>query len=45
MPKKRYNIWMDLTLIARIKRAAKSLGVKISTYVRMAVLEKLGRET
>jgi len=44
MSSKRYNIWFDLTLIARIKTAAKKSGIKISTYVRMAVLEKLGRK-
>jgi predicted DNA binding CopG/RHH family protein len=44
MPSKRYNIWFELTLIERIKTAAKKAGIKISTYVRMAVLEKLGRE-
>jgi len=44
MPSKRYNIWFDLTLIERIKLTSKRLGVKISTYVRMAVLEKLGRD-
>lgn len=43
MLSKRYNIWMDITLIDRIKKAAKSLGIKVSTYIRMAVLEKLNK--
>jgi len=41
MPSKRYNIWMDIALISRIKKVAKLLGIKVSTYIRMAVLEKL----
>lgn len=43
MPSKRYNIWMDIALIVRIKKSAKSLGIKVSTYIRMAVLEKLNK--
>jgi predicted DNA binding CopG/RHH family protein len=41
MSSKRYNIWMDEELIAKIKASAKILGIKASTYIRMAVLEKL----
>lgn len=44
MTSKRYNIWLTLDLIERIKTAAAKAGLKISTYIRMAVLEKLGRE-
>lgn len=43
MPSKRYNIWLETSLIKRIKKAAKSAGVKISTFLRMAALEKLAR--
>ena len=41
MTKKRYNIWLDTVLIDEIKRAASTIGVKVSTYMRMAILEKL----
>ncbi len=44
MPKKRYNIWLDTVLIDEIKLAATALGVKVSTYMRMAILEKLRRK-
>ncbi len=45
MPKKRFNIWMDTALIAQIKRAAKASGLNhLSTYVRIAALEKMRRE-
>lgn len=44
MSSKRYNIWLELSLIERIKTAAKKAGVKVSTFLRMAALEKLGRE-
>ncbi len=43
MPSKRYNIWLEESLIERIKKAAKAAGVKVSTFLRMAALEKLGR--
>lgn len=45
MSKKRYNIWLDTVLIDEIKLAASTLGVKVSTYMRMAILDKLRRET
>lgn len=44
MSKKRYNIWLDTVLIDEIKLAASTLGVKVSTYMRMAILEKLRRD-
>ncbi len=44
MPKKRFNIWMDTSLIAKIKATAKPLGLKVSTYCRMACLEKMRRD-
>ncbi len=45
MPKKRYNIWLDTVLIEEIKLAALTIGVKVSTYMRMAILEKLRKNT
>lgn len=45
MPKKRFNIWMDTRLIAEIKREAKIVHVdKVSTYCRIAALEKMRRD-
>jgi len=41
MPKKRFNIWMDDSLIEEIKVAATAMGLKVSTFVRVATLEKL----
>jgi predicted DNA binding CopG/RHH family protein len=41
--KKRYNVWLDVDLIQRIRDAATKIGVKISTFIRMAILEKLDR--
>lgn len=41
MPKKRYNIWLDTLVIDEIKAAAARLGIKVSTYIRMSLLEKL----
>lgn len=43
MASKRVNIWMDEELIAQIKVAAKQTGVKASTYVRVATIEKLAK--
>ena len=45
MPSKRFNMWMEDELIARIKVAAKLLGLKAAPYIRIAVLEKLGEHT
>lgn len=39
--KRRFNIWLDESFIEAVKTAAKLVGVKASTYMRMAVLEKL----
>lgn len=45
MPKKRFNIWMDVALIAKIKAEARLIGVNgVSTYCRIACLEKLKRD-
>lgn len=45
MPKKRFNIWMDTSLIKQIKAAAKAVGLnKVSTYCRVACLEKMRRD-
>lgn len=45
MPKKRFNIWMDTTLIDEIKKEAKIVHVdKVSTYCRVACLEKMRRD-
>ena len=41
MPNKRYNIWMHTDLINQVKKAAKQMGVKTSTYIRIATIEKL----
>jgi len=41
MASKRYNIWLEEGLIKCIKDAAKKAGVKVSTFLRMAALEKL----
>jgi len=44
MASKRYNIWLEESLIKRIKDAAKKAGIKVSTYIRMSVLKKLEEE-
>lgn len=44
MSSKRYNIWLDIELILKIKKAALQIGVKTSTYMRMAILEKLNKD-
>lgn len=41
---RRFNIWLDNELIDTVKTAAKAGGVKASTYMRMAVVEKLFRD-
>lgn len=41
MPKKRFNIWLDTTVIDEVKAAAATIGVKTTTYMRMSILEKL----
>lgn len=41
MPKRRFNIWLDIDFIDRVAKAAKTVGVKTSTFMRMAILEKL----
>lgn len=41
--KRRFNIWLDNELIETVTSTAKLLGVKASTYMRMAILEKLNR--
>jgi len=43
MASKRYNIWLEESLIERIKAAAKKAGIKVSTFLRMAALEKLDK--
>ena len=45
MSKRRFNIWLDIDLIDKVAKAAKDIGVKTSTYMRMAILEKLNRST
>lgn len=45
MPKKRFNIWMETSLIAAIKAEAKRVHLNhLSTYVRVAALEKMRRD-
>lgn len=44
MSKRRFNIWLDNELIETVTIAAKAIGVKASTYMRMAILEKLNRK-
>jgi hypothetical protein len=45
MPKKRFNIWMETSLIDQIKKAAEATGLnKVSTYCRIACLEKMRRD-
>lgn len=45
MPKKRFNIWMETSLIESIKREAKRVHLNhLSTYVRVAALEKMERD-
>lgn len=41
MSKRRFNIWLDSDLIKAVAKAATSIGVKTSTFMRMAILEKL----
>lgn len=45
MPKKRFNIWMETSLIRQIKAEAKRIHLNhLSTYVRVAALEKMERD-
>lgn len=44
MTSKRYNIWLEIGLIDRIRLAAQRMGIKVSTYIRVAILEKLERD-
>lgn len=45
MSKKRFNIWLDKELIDTVKVLAIELGVKASTFMRMAILEKISRRS
>lgn len=45
MTKKRFNLWMDTTLIREIKQEAKTVGLNhLSSYVRVASVEKMRRD-
>lgn len=41
--KKRYNIWLDEDLIKEIKNTASLSGLKISTFIRMCILNSLNK--
>jgi len=40
---KKFNIRMNINLLERIKKEADRLSMKISTYIRVAVIEKLDK--
>lgn len=44
MPMKRFNIWLDTELVNEVQKAGKALGVRKTTYMRMAIVEKLRRD-
>ncbi len=45
MPMKRFNIWLDTELVKQVEKVGKTLGVRKTTYMRMAIVEKLRRDT
>jgi antitoxin component of RelBE/YafQ-DinJ toxin-antitoxin module len=40
----RLDIRIDSVLVSRIKESASKLGISLSGYVRMAIIEKLRRD-
>ncbi len=40
---KKFNILMNPKLLERIKKEADRLSMKVSTYIRVAVIEKLNK--
>lgn len=45
MPMKRFNIWLDTELVKQVEKVGKALGVRKTTYMRMAIVEKLKKDT
>ncbi len=45
MPMKRFNIWLDTELVSQVEKVAKTLGLRKTTYMRMAIVDKLRRDT
>jgi hypothetical protein len=45
MPMKRFNIWLDTELVKQVEKVGKTLGVRKTTYMRRAIVEKLRRDT
>lgn len=44
MPMKRFNIWLDTELVKQVEKVGKTLGVRKTTYMRMAIVEKLRKD-
>jgi hypothetical protein len=44
MPMKRFNIWLDTELVKQVEKVGKTLGVRKTTYMRMAIVEKIRRD-
>lgn len=45
MSMKRFNIWLDTELVSQVEKVAKALGLRKTTYMRMAIVDKLRRDT
>lgn len=41
---KRFNFWIDEEIIKKAKKIAKSMGINISSFFRMAIIEKIKKE-
>ena len=41
---KRYSFWIGNELVEDIKKLARKMGMNVSTFFRMAIIEKLDKE-
>ncbi len=41
---KRFTLWIEDSLILKIKKAAKKYTLKSAAYIRLAILEKLEKD-
>lgn len=41
---KRFDFWIDEKVIEKVKILAKTMGINVSSFFRMAIIEKIKRE-
>ena len=40
---RRYNLWIDVDSLNKLKKLSKTDGIALSTFIRIAIKEKLER--